>query len=304
MSASAGALPIGPPGAERARAEPAPGAAAPADRAEYLIAPPPRWPRPRLAELWTARDLLRFLVWRDVKVRYAQTALGAGWAVLQPVMAMVVFTVIFGRFARVPSDGAPYAAFSLAALVPWTFFASALTGASNSLVLHTHLLTKIYLPRLTIPVSPVLAALIDFGVAFVVLLLLLAGYRIAPSPWTVVMLPVLLLLVATTAAGVGSWLAALHVQYRDVRHLAPFLLQVWMYASPVVYPTTIVPRRYRLLYALNPMAGVIDTFRALLLGTGPVPWTELLVGGASGAVMLAGGVLYFRHVERVFADVA
>ena len=280
------------------------GAPATADREQHFIAPPARWPRPQLGELWTSRDLLFFFVLRDLKVRYAQTVLGAGWAVLQPVTAMAIFTIVFGRFARVPSDGMPYAAFALTALVPWTFFAAALTGASNSLVLNTHLLTKIYCPRLTIPVSPVLAALVDFAVAFTVLLGVLAAYGIVPSPWTVAVLPLLLLITVMTAAGVGSLLAALHVQYRDVRHVTPFLLQIWMYASPVVYSTTLVPARYRIPYALNPMAGVIEAMRAVLLGTGPMPWTALGIGLASSALMLVGGVLYFRHVERVFADVA
>ena len=268
------------------------------------IAPAPRWPRVDLAELWAARELLLFLVWRDVKVRYAQTALGAGWAVLQPLTGMVVFTVVFGRFARIPSDGAPYAAFSLAALVPWTYFAAAVSGAANSLITNRNLLTKIYFPRLILTLSPVVAGLVDFAVAFVALLLVLWGYGIAPSPWALVVVPLSLLIVAMTVVGVGSGLAALNVHYRDVRQITPFLLQVWMYGSPIVYPLSLVPQEFRLLYAINPMVGVVAGFRTVLLGRGAPPWTELSIALVTSAALLLVGARLFRGAERSFADVA
>lgn len=267
------------------------------------IAPAERWPSIDFGELWTYRGLLLLLVWRDVKSRYSQTVLGAGWAVLQPVLTMVVFTFIFGRFARIPSDGVPYPVFSLAALVPWSYFASALTGSSNSLILHRNLLIKVYFPRLVIPAAPVLAALVDFAIAFGVLLLVMLAFGILPGIETLVMLPLLLLVVLMTALGTGCWLAALNVQYRDVRHVSPFLLQIWMYASPIVYPMSLVPEAYRTIYALNPMAGVISAFRAMLLGTpGPSPG-QLSVSLIGGFVILVAGAIYFRHTERVFADV-
>lgn len=264
----------------------------------------PSWPTLNVRELWGARELLLFLVWRDVKVRYAQTVLGASWAVVQPVATVVVFTVIFGRFARIPSGGVPYAVFSLAALVPWTYFAGALSGASNSLVSNTSLVTKVYCPRLVIPLSPVFAGLLDFAIAFAILLVAIASVGIVPSPWAIVVVPVMLLAAMMTAAGVGCFLAALNIQYRDVKQITPFLVQIWMYASPIVYPLSLVPERYRALYALNPMTGVVEGLRASLLGTGPIPVARMVTSVAVGAILLAGGALYFRHVERVFADVA
>ena len=267
------------------------------------IAPAERWPTIDFAELWDYRGLLLLLVWRDVKSRYSQTVLGAGWAVLQPMLSMVVFTFIFGRVARIPSDGVPYPVFSLAALVPWSYFASALSGSSNSLTLHRNLLVKVYFPRLVIPAAPVLAALVDFGIAFTVLLLVMLGFGILPGIETVVMLPLLMLIILMTALGTGYWLAALNVQYRDVRHVSPFLLQIWMYASPIVYPMSLVPESYRSIYALNPMAGVISAFRSMLLGTPGPSLGELGISVAGGLMILIAGAIYFRHTERVFADV-
>ena len=267
------------------------------------IAPAERWPTIDFAELWDYRGLLLLLVWRDVKSRYSQTVLGAGWAVLQPMLSMVVFTFIFGRFARIPSDGVPYPVFSLAALVPWSYFSSALSGSSNSLTLHRNLLVKVYFPRLVIPAAPVLAALVDFGIAFTVLLLVMLGFGILPGIETVVMLPLLMLIILMTALGTGYWLAALNVQYRDVRHVSPFLLQIWMYASPIVYPMSLVPESYRSIYALNPMAGVISAFRSMLLGTPGPSLGELGISVAGGLMILIAGAIYFRHTERVFADV-
>ena len=270
---------------------------------ELVIEPAGRWPRIDFAELWEFRQLLYFLVWRDLKVRYAQTVLGIGWAVLQPLLSMVVFTVIFGRFAKVPSNGVPYALFSLVAVVPWTYFSTAFSGASNSLVASSNLITKVYFPRLVVPLAPVLAGLVDLLIGFGVLAVLMIGYRAVPGPaiWIV---PLLVLLTAMTAAGVGAWLAALNIQYRDVKHLVPFLGQIWMYASPVVYPVSLVPERYRTYYALNPMVGIVEGFRVALLGTGAIPWRLLAVSAAVAITLFASGAMYFRRTERLFADVA
>ncbi len=269
-----------------------------------LIEPARGWPTINLGELLSYRGLILHLVWRDVKSRYSQTVLGAGWAVLQPVLSMIVFSIIFGRFARVPSDGVPYPVFSLAALVPWAYFSSALTGSSNSLVISRSLLTKVYFPRLMIPASPVLAALVDFGIAFVVLLMVMAGYGLVPRLELIWMLPILLAIVAMTAMGAGCWLAALNVQYRDVRHVSPFLVQIWMYASPIVYSISLVPEAYQSLYSLNPLAGAITGFRAALLGTLAPTWTQLGLSLVGAVVIFIAGTLYFRRTERVFADVA
>lgn len=269
-----------------------------------VIEPAGRWPRIDLRELWAYRGLFFFLVWRDVKVRYAQTVLGAGWAILQPVLTMLVFTVIFGRFANIPSDGVPYAVFSLAALVPWTYFSTALSGASNSLVSSTNLITKVYFPRLVIPFAPVLAGLVDFAVALLVLGAVMLFYGIVPGALALVVVPLLVVAMMLTSAGVGCWLAALNIQYRDVKHVTPFLVQVWMYASPIVYPMSLVPERWHGVYALNPMAGIVEGFRAVLLGTSAVSWPTIALSLGVGAVLFVTGSLYFRRTERVFADVA
>jgi lipopolysaccharide transport system permease protein len=268
------------------------------------IAPPGRWPSVDLRELWTYRGLFFFLVWRDVKARYSQTVLGAGWAVLQPLLSMGVFTVVFGRLARMPSEGVPYAIFSLAALVPWTYFASALTASSASLVVNRALVTKVYFPRLVIPSAPIFAALVDFGIAFAMLLLVMLGFGIVPRPAALIAVPLAVLVAAMTALGVGAWLAALHIQYRDVHHLTPFLVQVWLFASPIVYPTSLVPVSVQPFFAFNPMTGVVTAFRSTLLGTAAPVWSTLFVSLAAAAVLLLAGTLYFRHAERLFADVA
>jgi homopolymeric O-antigen transport system permease protein len=268
------------------------------------IAPAERWPSIDFGELWTYRGLLVLLVWRDVKSRYSQTVLGAGWAVLQPVLPMVIFSLIFGRFARIPSDGVPYPVFSLAALVPWTYFASALSGGGNSLILNRNLLTKVYFPRLVIPGAQVLAALVDFAIAFAVLLIALLVLGIVPGIGAILFLPVLVAIVSLTALGAGALVAALSVQYRDVKHLTPFLVQIWLFASPIVYPMSLVPEAYRSVYALNPMAGVITAFRAMLLGApGPTP-LQLGLSIIGAVVIFLAGTIYFRHAERVFPDVA
>jgi lipopolysaccharide transport system permease protein len=268
------------------------------------IAPAPKWVRLNLAELWAFRGLFSFLVWRDIKVRYAQTVLGAAWAVLQPVLSMVVLTLVFGHFVRVPSEGVPYPVFSLAGVVSWTYFANALTGASNSLISNRDLITKVYFPRLVIPSAPVLAALVDFAIATVVLLLVMLGYGLVPSPLTALLLPLPLFIMMMTALGVGCWLSALNIQYRDVKQVTGFLVQVWMYASPIVYPLALVPQAYRRLYVINPMAGAIAGFRSALLGTPSPSATELAISLGSAAVLLVSGAFYFRRTERVFADVA
>jgi homopolymeric O-antigen transport system permease protein len=269
-----------------------------------VIEPAPRWPGINAGELWANRELLLFLVWRDVKVQYAQTALGAAWAVLQPLLTMLIFTVIFGRLAKIPSDGVPYSVFTLAALIPWMYFSSAFSTASASLVNSSNLITKVYFPRLIIPIVSVLSGLVNFAVSFVVLAVMMIWYHVTPSVLAIPMIPALLLLMILAATGVGCWLAAVYIQYRDVRQIVPFIVQIWMYVSPVVYPLSLVPERYRTLYALNPMAGIIQTFRVVLLRTGEIPWATLGVSTIVGIAMFLFGTLYYRRTEHLFADVA
>lgn len=268
------------------------------------IRPRRGWTGIDVHELWAYRGLLFFLVWRDIKVRYAQTVMGAGWAILQPVLTTVVFTIIFGRFAKIPSDGVPYSVFSLSAMVPWMYFSTALAASSNSLVTNTNLITKVYFPRLVIPFAPVLAGLLDFAIGFVILIVFMLAYGIVPGMASIITLPILLVSTMLTAAGVGCWFAALNIQYRDVKYIIPFLVQVWMYASPIVYPMSIVPEKYRAIYALNPMAGVLEGFRSALLGTNSIAWRTIGVSLAAGLALFVSGAVYFRHTERVFADVA
>jgi lipopolysaccharide transport system permease protein len=297
VSAGAGLL-------TQAPEDPAPGMGQAPSGGHVRIIPPGRGVRLALPELWAYRGLFFFLVWRDIKVRYAQTVLGATWAVLQPVFSMVVFTVIFGRFVKVPSEGVPYPVFSLAGVVAWSYFATALTGASNSLVSSTSLITKVYFPRLVIPSAPVLAALVDFVIASAVLLLVMLGFGLRPNMMSAVLLPFPVLLMMTTALGVGCWLSALNIQYRDVRHVTGFLVQVWMYASPIVYPLTVVPEAYRSVYAINPMTSAIAGFRAALLETVGPSILECAISLGSAMVLLLSGLYYFRRTERIFADVA
>jgi len=256
----------------------------------------------KLKELWDYRELLYFLIWRDIKIRYKQTVLGAAWAILQPLLTMIVFTIFFGRLAGVPSDGIPYPVFSFAALLPWQLFARALTESSNSLVGNQGLITKVYFPRLVIPMSAVLAGLVDFAISFVVLLIMMVYYGIIPNIH-ILTLPLFLLLAIATALAVGLWLSALNVIYRDVRHTIPFLVQFWLFLTPIAYPTSLVPEQWRTLYGLNPMVGVVEGFRWALLGTeggvGPVVLASALVV----AVLLVGGLFYFRRMEKTFADV-
>lgn len=254
-------------------------------------------------EIWQYRDLFFFLVWRDVKTRYAQSVLGVGWAIIQPVFSMIVFTIIFGNLARVDSEGVPYAIFSFTALVPWTFFSSSLASASGSLINSKNLLTKIYFPRLVIPLSPVIGKLIDFGISLLILVGLMFWYGVIPTIWTL-MLPVFIIMMMLTSAGVGMWLTALSIQYRDIRYGAEFFIQLLMYGSPVIYATSIIPEKYQIIYALNPMVGVIEGFRAALLGTRAMPWNLIGIGSLMAIAFFLSGALYFRSMERYFADVA
>jgi len=267
-----------------------------------VIEPRQGWIDLGLKELSESRELLFFLVWRDLKVRYKQTVLGAAWAVLQPLLTMVLFSLFFGRLAKMPSDGIPYPLFSYAALVPWTLFATSLTNASNSLVGNANLLRKVYFPRLTIPVASVLACLVDFAIAFVVLLGMIAAYGRGPTG-AVVWLPLLLLLALITSLGAGLWLAALNVQFRDVRYTVPFLTQLWLFATPIAYPSSLLTEPWRTVYSINPMVGVVEGFRWALLGTDTVPGPMILVSSVAGIALLISGALYFRRMERTFADV-
>jgi lipopolysaccharide transport system permease protein len=255
-----------------------------------------------LRELWQYRELLYFLTWRDIKVRYKQTVLGAAWAIIQPFFMMVVFSLFFGRLAHVPSDGIPYPVFVYCALLPWQLFAYALTESSNSLVANERLITKVYFPRLIVPISAVLGGLIDFAIAFVLLLLMMLYYGIRPT-WAVVMLPAFILLVIVTALGVGLWLSALNVKYRDVRYTINFVIQFWLLASPVAYPSSLISVRWRPLYGLNPMAGVVEGFRWALLGKSEGPGPLLAVSVAVVILIFVGGLYYFRRMEGQFADI-
>ncbi len=266
------------------------------------IEPARGWLSLGLRELWEYRELLYFLTWRDVKVRYKQTALGASWAILQPLLTMVVFTLFFGRLAKIPSDGVPYEVFSMAALVPWTFFAYALTQSSNSLVQSANLVKKVYFPRLAVPIASVLSGVVDFVLAFLVLLGMMLYFGIMPT-WNVLLLPFLLLLALITSLGVGLWMAALNVQYRDVRYVLPFLTQFWLFATPIAYPSSLLPVQWRALYSINPMVGVVEGFRWALLGTDTQPGPMLLVSTIAASMLLLGGAYYFRRMEKTFADV-
>lgn len=252
-------------------------------------------------ELWAYRELLGFLAWRDLKVRYKQTAIGVAWAVLQPLAMMAVFTVFFGKLARLPSDSLPYPLFALAALLPWGLFARVLAASSDSLVRDQRLVSKVYFPRLIVPLSSSLAALVDFVVSFLLLLVFMAIYRLAPGP-QLLLLPALTLLLLITALGVGFWLSALNVEFRDVQHTLPFLTQLWFFLTPVVYPASLVPEPYRAFYAINPMVGVVEGFRWSLLGTSPPASSTFIVSSVVAVGLLVSGLLYFRSRERSFAD--
>ena len=266
------------------------------------IAPSKGWISLGLKDLWRYRELLFFLAWRDIKVRYKQTALGAAWAVIQPLFTMLVFTLFFGRLAKVPSDGIPYPLFSYTALLPWQLFAYALTESSNSVVANERLITKVYFPRLVVPLASILAGLVDFVIAFTLVIGMMVWYGVRPT-WAVLTLPFFVILAMATAFGVGLWLSALNVQYRDVRYTLNFIVQFWLFASPVAYSSTLVPARWRPFYGLNPMAGVIEGFRWALLGKAQAPGAMLWVSVVVVALVLVGGLYYYRRMEKTFADV-
>jgi lipopolysaccharide transport system permease protein len=266
------------------------------------ITPPSRWWVIPVGELWAYRELLYFFVWRELKVRYKQTAVGAAWAVLQPLLTMLIFSLFFGKLAHIPSGGLPYPVFYYSALLPWMYFAASLQNATNKIVENQHVITKVYFPRLILPISGTVSGLVDFGVSFLMFIAIMIYYRIHPG-WVILMLPVFLLLAVLTALGVGLWLSALNAIYRDVRYVVPFLVQFWMFASPVAYPSSLVPAKWRWLYGLNPMAGVIDGFRWSLTGTGDPPSRMLLVSSAVVVAVLASGLMYFQKMETTVADV-
>ena len=268
-----------------------------------VIEPRSGWRLIDWKELGEYSDLFFFLTWRHIKVRYAQSAIGIGWAIVQPLFYMLVFTVVFGRLARIESDGAPYAVFAFTALVPWTYFANAVSEGAASLIVNADMIRKIYFPRLILPMSIVVARLADFAIALVILAALMAWYHIIPGE-RIAILPLLILLMVFTAAGLGLWLAALAVQYRDVNYATTFAMQLLMYAAPVVYPVSLVPADVQMLYAVNPMVGLIEGFRAVLLETRPVPWDFIAIGGVTALIVAVSGAFYFRRKEQIFADVA
>jgi lipopolysaccharide transport system permease protein len=272
------------------------------ERDETVIEGSHGWPKLRLGEVWRSHELLYFLVWREIKVRYAQTALGVAWAVLQPLLTVVVFTVFFNRVAHITTSGTPYPVFVLAGLVPWLFFANGLTSASSSLVANTNLLTKVYFPRLVIPTASTISGLPDFAIAFGLLLLVMAGYGVAPAA-AVAAVVLVLLLVVVTCLGAAIWLSALNVEYRDVRYLVPFLVQLWLLATPVAYPAVGLHHPWSVLLGINPMAGAVDLFRFVLLATPAPPLAEVALSVAVALVLLVSGTYHFRHMERRFADV-
>jgi len=276
-----------------------------AERSEtrtIIIRPSRGWSAINLRDLWIYRELIYFMTWRDLKVRYKQTLLGVAWAVIKPFMTMVVFTIFFGNLAKMSSDGLPYAVFTLTALLPWELFTAALNQASQSLVKSSNMITKVYFPRIILPLSSILAGLVDFLIAFVILLLMMWYYHITPTAavWT---LPLYLLLALVTALGVGLWLAALNVLYRDINYITPFLTQFWLFITPIVYPVSNIPEQWRMLYAINPMTGVVEGFRWALLGSqASAPTGMLAVSSGVAILLLVSGLFYFRRTERRFAD--
>jgi lipopolysaccharide transport system permease protein len=272
------------------------------DVPERLIRPSSGWTALKLGELWAYRELIYFFIWRDIKVRYKQTVLGAAWAIIQPFFTMVVFSLFFGRLAGVPSEGVPYPIFTYAALVPWSFFAHGLSQSSNSLVSNANLITKVYFPRLAVPLAIVLSGIVDFCLAFVVLLGMMLYFGIVPTI-NLVWLPLFLLLALVTSLGVGLWLSAMNVQFRDVRYAVPFLTQFWLFATPIAYPSSLLSEPWRTLYAINPMVGVVEGFRWALLGTDTTPGPMVIVSALAALVLLVSGAYYFRRMEKIFADV-
>lgn len=265
------------------------------------IKPPKGWVSLRLSELWQYRELVYFLMWRDIKVRYKQTALGAAWAIIQPFFTMLVFSLFFGRLAKMPSDGVPYPIFAYAALVPWMFFATSLAQSADSLVGSANLIKKVFFPRLAIPLGTVMAGVVDFCLAFSVLIIMMMFYGMVPTA-NIIWLPFLLLLALITSLGVGLWLSALNVQFRDVRYVVPFIVQFWLFATPIAYPSSLLSEPWRTIYGINPMAGVVEGFRWALLGTTNAPGPMLAVSAIAAITVLVGGAFYFRRMETTFAD--
>jgi len=278
-------------------------ASEPFNKPVTLIQASKGWSSLNLDELWEFRELLYIFIWRDIKIRYKQTVLGAAWAILQPLFTMIIFSVIFGRLAKIPSDGIPYPIFSYAALLPWTFFSNGISKGSSSMVGGSNLLKKIYFPRMALPISAVMGGIVDFILAFFVLILMMLYYKVLPTI-NVIWLPPLLLLTIVSSLGVSLWLSAMNVQFRDVRYIVPFLVQAWLFATPVVYPTSLIGDSFwRFVYALNPMVGVVEGFRWALLGTNTAPGLIIVVSATVGVVLLVSGAFYFRRMERTFADV-
>lgn len=271
------------------------------DSKTILIKPSIGWAALNLKDLWIYRELVYFMTWRDLKVRYKQTLLGASWAVLQPFLTMVVFSIFFGGLAQVPSDNVPYPIFSYTALLPWTLFSKALLDASKSLVSNAHVITKIYFPRIILPLATIMAGIVDFFIAFVVLLGMMVFYKIVPTAniWT---LPFFLILALITSLGVGLWLSALNVLYRDINYATHFITQFWMFVTPIAYSSTMIPDKWKLVYSLNPMAGVVNGFRWALLGIGEGPGADLMVSVGVAIILLISGLIYFKRTERLFAD--
>jgi lipopolysaccharide transport system permease protein len=267
-----------------------------------VVRPSSGWVPIRFKELWQYRELVYFLTWRDIKVRYKQTVLGMAWAIIQPLFTMIVFSIFFGRLAKIPSDGIPYPLFSFAALVPWTFFANGLNSSANSLVASARLITKAYFPRLVMPIATIFAGLVDFALAFLVLIAMMLFYGVYP-PIQILALPALLLLVCITALGTGLWLCALNVEFRDVRYVVPFITQFWLFATPVAYPSSLLREPWRTIYGLNPMAGVVEGFRWILLGTEAPPLGTITVSVVVAIAVLISGAFYFRRMEKTFVDV-
>jgi lipopolysaccharide transport system permease protein len=267
------------------------------------ITPPSRWWALPFGELWAYRELLYFFAWRDIKIRYKQTAIGAAWAVLQPLLAMTVFTLFFGKLAHIPSEGLPYQVFVYAGLLPWMYFAASLQNATNTIVENQRVITKVYFPRLVLPLSAVFSGLVDFGISFLIFVLMMGYYHIRPT-MHILWLPAFLLLAVLTALGVGLWLSALNAIYRDVRYVLPFMIQLWLFASPVIYPPELMSAKWRWLFGLNPMAGVIEGFRWSLAGRGDPPGRLILVSSAIVLVILLGGLAFFQKMESTIADVA
>jgi lipopolysaccharide transport system permease protein len=267
-----------------------------------VIEPPGSWLSINFKELWAYRELLFILAWRDISILYKQSIVGIGWVIIQPVMTMIIFTIIFGKFAKLPSEGIPYPIFTYCALLPWNYFARSLSGSSNSLVGASHLITKVYFPRLIIPLSKVFSGLIDFCIAFVILIVMMVWYHISPTGG-IFFLPLFMLVAMITSLAVGLWLTALNVKYRDVQFIVPFLTQFWLYASPVAYSTGIVPVKWQWIYALNPMVGVIEGFRWALLGKSAPNTETILLSSGIVLVIFVSGLYYFKRMERTFADI-